>query len=206
MPADGKGSPAGRRPGPDDEVPPGDDLVRFAAEAGAEEAVRRLGHEAWLRLRSEEAGHLQGLLLDLAERRDRVTLLLSTGVCREGVIEVVGAGFVGLRCDDGGLCLLALASVAAVQPAPGVDLVGDRPTAPPESDLHGVLQELLSDQPTVALLVTGAALPVYGTLERLGTDMLVLRSGDGTVSYVPLQSLVELRLAPGGPAGSAPAG
>jgi len=38
-----------------------DDLRRFAARAEAEEAVRRIGQEAWLRLRTEESGHLGGL-------------------------------------------------------------------------------------------------------------------------------------------------
>ena len=80
----------------------------------AEEAVRRLGHEAWLRRRSEEAGHLQGLLTDLAERRDPIGVSLSSGDHRNGRVEMVGADLIGLRLEDGGLSLLSLDSIASL--------------------------------------------------------------------------------------------
>ena len=166
-------------------------LERFAAEAGAEEAVRRLGHEAWLRQRSEEASHLQGLLTDLAERRDSVGVSLSSGDHRNGHIEVVGTDFIGLRLGDGGLSLLALTSIAYLR------LVGDRPTPAGDTDLHGVLERLLSDQPHVTIVVAGSTAAQTGTLERLGKDLAMLRADDGSMLHVPLSALVEVRLSPG---------
>jgi len=172
-------------------------LERFAAEAGAEEAVRRLGHEAWLRQRSEEASHLQGLLTDLAERRDPVGVSLSSGDHRNGHIEVVGADFIGLRLGDGGLSLLALTSIAYLRLGTDTDLVGDRPTPVRDTDLHGVLERLLSDQPQVTIVVAGSTATQTGTLERLGQDLAMLRADDGSMLHVPLSSLVEVRLSPG---------
>ena len=63
-----------RDPEPEHHYPPDmsvDPLDRLAAEAGVDEAVRRLGHQAWLRRRAEESASLSGLLADLAERQGR---------------------------------------------------------------------------------------------------------------------------------------
>ena len=84
-----------------------DPLDRLAAEAGVDEAVRRLGHQAWLRRRAEESASLLGLLADLAERQDPVELLLVGGGRRHGRIETVGSDLVGLRLDDRRLALVA---------------------------------------------------------------------------------------------------
>ncbi len=182
---------------PDAPEPTLEELERFTAEAGAEEAVRRLGHEAWLRQRSEEAGHLQGLLTDLAERRDPVGVALSSGAHRNGHVEAIGADFIGLRLDDGGLSLLALTSIALVHLGPDTDLVGDRPTPIRDTNLHSVLERLLSDQPQVTIVVAGSTTAQTGTLERLGQDLMMLRSADGSMVHVPLPSLIEVRLSPG---------
>ena len=111
----------------------------------AEEAVPRLGHEAWLRRRSEEAGHLQGLLTDLAERRDPIGVSLSSGDHRNGRVEVVGADLIGLRLEDGGLSLLSLDSIASLHLGTDTDLVGDRSAPRRDTDMHGVLDQILSD-------------------------------------------------------------
>ena len=92
-----------RDPEPEHHYPPDmsvDPLDRLAAEAGVDEAVRRLGHQAWLRRRAEESASLSGLLADLAERQDPVELLLVGGGRRHGRIETVGSDLVGLRLDD----------------------------------------------------------------------------------------------------------
>ena len=168
-------------------------LERFTAE----EAVRRLGHEAWLRRRSEEAGHLQGLLTDLAERRDPIGVSLSSGDHRNGRVEVVGADLIGLRLEDGGLSLLSLDSIASLHLGTDTDLVGDRPAPRRDTDMHGVLDQILSDQPHVTIVVTGSTVAQTGTLERLGEDLVMLRSDDGSMVHVPLSALVEVRLSPG---------
>ena len=105
-----------------------EDLRRFAALADAEEAVRRLGQEAWLQIRTEESGLQAGLLVDLAERSDQVTLSLTTGMRRSGRIEALGRDLVALRLVSGELCLLRRDAITAIRPPPGgPDLVGDRP-------------------------------------------------------------------------------
>ena len=105
-----------------------EDLRRFAALADAEEAVRRLGQEAWLQIRTEESGLQAGLLVDLAERSDQVTLSLTTGMRRSGRIEALGRDLMTLRLVGGELCLLRRDAITAIRlPPGGPDLVGDRP-------------------------------------------------------------------------------
>ena len=70
---------------------------------------------------------LQGLLADLAERRDPIGVSLSSGDHRNGRVEVVGADLIGLRLEDGGLSLLSLDSIASLHLGTDTDLVGDRP-------------------------------------------------------------------------------
>jgi len=122
---------------------------------------------------------------------------LSSGAHRNGHIEVIGADFIGLRLDDGGLSLLALTSIAFVSLGPDTDLVGDRPTPIRDTNLHSVLERLLSDQPQVTIVVAGSTTAQTGTLERLGQDLMMLRSADGSMVHVPLPSLIEVRLSPG---------
>jgi len=122
-----------RDPEPEHHYPPDmsvDPLDRLAAEAGVDEAVRRLGHQAWLRRRAEESASLSGLLADLAERQDPVELLLVGGGRRHGRIETVGSDLVGLRLDDRRLALVTRRSLTAIRPDRGVPRPGRRPHRP----------------------------------------------------------------------------
>jgi hypothetical protein len=150
-----------------------------------------------MRRRSEEAGHLQGLLTDLAERRDPIGVSLSSGDHRNGRVEVVGADLIGLRLEDGGLSLLSLDSIASLHLGTDTDLVGDRLAPRRDTDMHGVLDQILSDQPHVTIVVTGSTVAQTGTLERLGEDLVMLRSDNGSMVHVPLSALVEVRISPG---------
>jgi hypothetical protein len=50
---------------------------------------------------------------------------------------------------------------------------------------------------TLTFLVLGSTVAQTGTLERLGKDLVMLRSDDGSMVDVPLSALVEVRLSPG---------
>ena len=157
-----------RDPEPEHHYPPDmsvDPLDRLAAEAGVDEAVRRLGHQAWLRRRAEESASLSGLLADLAERQDPVELLLVGGGRRHGRIETVGSDLVGLRLDDRRLALVTRRSLTAIRPDRGVP------------DLVGTL------------------IPVEGVLERLGRDVLLVREADGSATHLPFGAVVEVLVA-----------
>jgi hypothetical protein len=173
------------------------DLRRFAARAEAEEAVRRIGQEAWLRLRTEESGHLGGLLVDLAERSDQVTLSLTTGMRRSGRIEALGSNLVALRLTGGELCLLSRSAITAIRlPPGGPALVGDRPVgdAVDRLDLRSALDRLVAEQPAVRVTVDGSPDPVPGTLTRLGVDLLMVSCLDGSTVHIPLTAVVEIHL------------
>ena len=181
-------------------------LRRFAAEVDAEEAVRRLGQEAWHRLRTEEAAHFDGLLLDLAERAEPVSLTLVNDRRIGGRIEALGVDLVAMRLDDGGLSLVDRTTVTAVHLPPGApDLVGDRPTDGPDDgavgrsgprlDLHSALERLLVDRPVVRVWTRSSTVDLVGVLERVGIDLLVVAEPDGAMTHVPLAAVVEVRLA-----------
>ena len=188
-----------RDPGPEHHYPPDmsvDPLDRLAAEAGVDEAVRRLGHQAWLRRRAEESASLLGLLADLAERQDPVELLLVGGGRRHGHIETVGSDLVGLRLDDRRLALVARRALAAIRPDRGVpDLVGDRTVPRDGPNLRDVLDHLVADQPRVTITLVGTLIPVEGVLERLGRDVLLVREADGSATHLPFGAVVEVLVA-----------
>jgi len=171
---------------------------RFAAEVDAEEAVRRLGQEAWQRLQAEEAAHFDGLLLDLAERSDPMTLALANGRSVAGRIEALGRDLVAVRLDEGGLSLVDRGAMTAVRLPPGApDLVGDRPAdgAAFRLDLHDALERLLVDRPAVRIWTRPSDRDLAGVLERVGIDVLVVGEPDGSMVHVPLSAVVEVRLA-----------
>ena len=171
---------------------------RFAAEVDAEEAVRRLGQEAWQRLQAEEAAHFDGLLLDLAERSEPMTLTLADGRPVAGRIEALGRDLIAVRREEGGLSLIDRGSVTSVRlPPGGPDLVGDRPTdgAAFRLDLRTALERLLVDRPTVRVWTRPTATELTGVLERGGVDVLVVGGPDGSMVHVPLAAVVEIRLA-----------
>ena len=158
-----------RDPEPEHHYPPDmsvDPLDRLAAEAGVDEAVRRLGHQAWLRRRAEESASLSGLLADLAERHAPVELLLVGGGRRHGRIETVGS-----------------------------DLVGDRTVPRDGPNLRDVLDRLVADQPRVTITLVGTLIPVEGVLERLGRDVLLVREADGSATHLPFGAVVEVLVA-----------
>ncbi len=170
-----------------------DPLDRLAAEAGVDEAVRRLGHQAWLRRRAEESA---SLLADLAERLDPVEVLLVGGARRHGHIETVGTDLVGVRLDDRRLALVARRALAAIRPDRGVpDLVGDHTVHRDGPRLREVLDELVTDQPRVTVTLVGTIEPVDGVLERLGRDVLLVREADGTATHLPVGAVVEVLVA-----------
>lgn len=182
---------------------PSDSLDRLTAEAGAVEAVRRIGHEAWLRRRAEESAQLVGVLIDLAERRAPVGVSLVSGATRNGVIVMVGSDMIGVRLHDGRRAFIAADAIATVAPDPGVpDVVGDRVVddLPERPDLHSAIGDLVDEQPLVEVHPVGADQPVTGRLERLGLDVLAVRSTGqtgqtGPVTHVPLGAVVEVLVA-----------
>jgi hypothetical protein len=50
---------------------------------------------------------------------------------------------------------------------------------------------------TLTFLVLGSMVAQTGTLDRLGKNLVMLRSDDGSMVDVPLSALVEVRLSPG---------
>ncbi len=179
--------------------PMDESLKRLADDAITAEAVRQIGHEAWLFQRSAESSHLLGVLLDLAERNEPVTLLLASGTQRQGHVELVGRDVVGLRTSQGKRSLFALKHLSAVIPDPAApEIIGDRELTAEQADrlphFHTVLEELLEDPPLVAATMAGRQEPVIGSFIRLGLNVLVVRQADGSSVHIPVAALEEFAL------------
>ncbi|MDE0927401.1 MAG: hypothetical protein OSA06_01370 [Acidimicrobiales bacterium] len=179
--------------------PMDESLKRLADEAIAAEAVRQIGHEAWLYQRSAESSHLLGVLLDLAERNEPATLLLASGNKCQGHIELVGRDVVGVRTDQGRQSLFALKHLSAVIPHPAApEIIGDRELTTEQAEhlprFHTVLEDLLEDPPLVAATMAGQQEPVVGSFIRLGLNVLVIRQADGSSVHIPVSALEEFAL------------
>jgi hypothetical protein len=199
-----------RHPGADPPAPPtgpwvgpGDlaaRLERWAADARVGDAARRRAREHWLRHQATEAASLVGVLLDLGERAEPVTVQTLTGRRYPGVVRGVGSDFVAVESPPGAV-LVALRAVGSVRTLPGRPAtLGDRPLAGRATSeavpLADVLAGMAADREQVLLVPLPGAEPVGGTLESVGQDVAVVRTAGeqpGRI-YVPLRALGEVVL------------
>lgn len=165
-------------------------LDRWAADARADEAVAARTRERWLAQQATEEATFAGTLVALAERVERVVLLLAGGARRTGVVTAVGDDFCEVQ-DRGRTVLVALDAVASVQlherrgPASGSSAPGDR-------RLLGALALRCGDRPRVQVVTrTGEA--VGGTLTAVGEDVITLDlDGARGVVYVRAGAVAEV--------------
>lgn len=158
------------------------DLTDDHRVAAAAQARRR---EQWLRQQAAEEGTFGGVILDLAERRQPLVLDTITGRAVHGVINRVGADFVGLHTPGGQEALVPNRSVASIRPQPGGAVtVGDR-ARHDDATLHGVLTDRAAERPRVTLHTTATA-SVAGELRGVGQDLLLVECVPGDTTYVAL--------------------
>jgi hypothetical protein len=182
-----------------------DDLERWAAGARAQDAAEARIRERWLRQAAEEEASFAGLLVDLAEEGQPVSVTTVGGRRHHGPILAVGSDFVAVGGPEGRLTLVCTAAVAEVRPVAG----GRRPPAAsgrpssngPDSSgedlgvtLAEVLAQAVANRPRVGLMV--GEVTVVGELRAVGADVLTVRTdGQPTgVSYVTLASVSEVAL------------
>ena len=171
-------------------------LARWAAEASADAAAESRARERWLRQAAEEEASFAGVMLDLAERRAPVVIGGRAGRRHRGVVRAVGSDFVGMKLADGTDVLLSLAGIASVRPEPrAVPAPGDRPVTV-DIGLAEALAAVAEDRPRVLVVTMADADGLAGELRAVGRDVLTLRldGADRTPAYVPVASVVELRL------------
>jgi hypothetical protein len=123
-----------------------------------------------MRQQATESATLAGALLDLAERRESVTIHTAFA-SHEGQLVAATRQLGALRLADGGAALIALPAITAVSPLPAWP-VGEREPAL-DLDLADVLAALAADRPSVCLELDGGK-RIVGVLEAVGTELVAL--------------------------------
>ncbi len=169
-------------------------LGRLTDETRADEAARVRSREHWLRRQADEDASLTGVLVDLAERGDRVVLSTVARRRHRGWLLAVGDDFCLVRAETGTEVLVSHRGLATVRAEPGGRSPrGDRAVVT-ASTLVDQLVALGADRPRVLVAPLVADDAVVGTLVSVGHDVLAVRldGAERSVVYVPLDSLAEV--------------
>jgi hypothetical protein len=169
-------------------------LARWAADARADDAVAARARQQWLRRQAEEDATTAGLLVDLAERGEPVSLALRGGRECRGVVVTVGTDFCAVRRPSDDDALVPFAALAAIR----VDGTRTAMTARRSGvvlRLSDALAALVPERPDI-LVATDGNEPWRGELRAVGWDVLSMRVDElGPRSlHVPLAAIVEVVL------------
>ena len=171
----------------------GDSLEAMLADAVAAEAARERSADRLLRQAAAEEATFAGVLVDLAERGERVAVRTAGGRVHRGVVRAVGLDFVVVQPEagdgDGPPVFVRLAAVTSVRtedtPA---DVTGNR-RPPLAASLAAVLGGLAPDRPHVQVGIAGEGAYISGELVSAGFDVLVLRQ---PTTVVPIEAIIEV--------------
>ena len=142
---------------------------------------------------SGEEGTLLGVLADLAERGTAVALHTRAARSLRSSVRFLArlrSGLLGPQGDPTYVPLRGADRRPDLKPARAS--VGDRSDRWGTS-LHAALTELAIDRPTVALYTVGGD-RIPGRLWTVGRDLVAVRGGTGTESYVPLGAVNDVAL------------
>lgn len=182
-----------------------ENLEALLADAVAAEAAHQRSADRLLRQAAAEEATFAGVLVDLAERGDRVAVRTAAGRVHRGVLRAVGRDFAVVQPDGRAgssgdsrppvfVRLAAVTSVGTVDAPTGatgaIGATGDR-RPPLEASLAAVLGGLAPDRPQVQVGVAGDSAFVAGELVSAGFDVVVLRR---PAAVVPVAAITEIVL------------
>lgn len=180
------------------DTPGEEEFHRFVAEARTDLAARERARERWLRVQAEESATFVGVLLDLTESGQPVTLTTTMGRRLAGRIVAIGADFVMLEplSPSEGLerTFVAMHAIGTVS-SPGRQRAGDRHEEDaPQGTLQEALAELAPDRPHLVVRSLTGEEVAAGELRSVGRDVAMITSeGRGTgFTYLRLSSAAEL--------------
>ena len=172
-------------------------LDAWLADARVEGSADARAEERWLRAAADADATFAGVLLDLAERGVGIAVATVAGRRLHGVVQVIGADFIGVRGPSGQEVLVALAAIASVRTAPAVGVSAGERVVTTDLRLSDVLGELAVERARVQLVVLDAKDVVTGELRSVGQDVVTVRTdGEATATaYVRTGALAEVVLA-----------
>ena len=179
-------------------------LGRWASGRAAADAATARARERWLGQEASESATLTGVLVDLAERGETVTVATRSGQWT-GRVTGVGRDFCVVAAAAATIVALpAVVSVSAGRVRPGggagpgrtggapggADVAGDR-AGPLDLDLESVMALLASERSPVRLVLAGGS-AVVGTLWGSGDGIVACRpDGPGRPSVTVVTAAVE---------------
>ena len=167
-------------------------MARLVAEQRAEDAAKARIRERALRTSATTDATLAGIVVDLAEREETVSVRTTAGRSVTGRVLAVARDAVAVEAGPV-TTYIPLGAIAVVRsPAGRVEPSGSRSL--PQVSLAALLAALAPERPTVAVAVEGDPTLWRGELRAVGADTLTLRvAGDPpTTAYIPLDQLSEL--------------
>lgn len=178
------------------------EISRLSDETRGADAARSRSRAHWLRRQSEEQATLAGVLVDLAERADRVVLTTASGRRHRGWLRSVAADFCVLYAETGQQVVVTFAALTSVRCEPGRPAAGGDRDVVSRLTLADHLAALGDLDTRVSVTTTAPGETLGGVLRSVGRDVLVvgLDGDDRSVVYVPVASVAEVSL----PAGSLP--
>jgi hypothetical protein len=164
------------------------DLVRLLGDERAADAARARARERNLHASALTDATLAGVLLDAAERGDRLSVHTVFGRALSGHVALVAQDGIVLEGPLGTsyLPFEGIATFRRPSSRPIVEPTGDR--RPPRlATIAALLAELAAERPRVAVAVMGERVLVSGELRAVGADVLTITSADGPVHIAARQ-------------------
>jgi hypothetical protein len=167
-------------------------LEAWVADGAADASVEGRRRERWLRVQADEEATVVGVLVDLAERGDRVSVATRSGRRHRGLVRLVGQDFVVLVTEQRSTVLVRVDAIAQVRTAPGsTPVTGDRALAL-DVGWSDALRVLAAEREVVLAVASGGE-PCTGQLRAVGADVATLRlDGDGARAHLPLAAIDEI--------------
>ncbi len=143
----------------------------------------------WRARVDQESMTLRGALRAAAESGASARCVMLSGSVRHGVIGAVGLDVVELHARGGQRVLLALNRLRSVR-FPGTRLLASDVEASP-STLRSCLVALAEERADVRLVLDGGS-DEQGTIVTCGIDVVVLRTSERDLVYVPVSGVGEV--------------
>jgi hypothetical protein len=171
-------------------------LERWAADARVDEHADRRSRERWLEQAATGDATFAGVLIDLAERGQRVQLALATGRRVVGTVDGLGADFVAVRAVPRGDVLVPFGAIDQVAALDDASLAAERAVAT-DLRLADVLGAMATERERVRVVGRDPASTVAGVLRHGGLDVVTIRTDatPATTVAIPVAALSEVLLA-----------
>ncbi len=152
-------------------------LARLVSDSRAEEAARQRIRTRNLRAAALTDATFAGVIVDLAERGEVVSIRTAHGRTLTGRVVLTARDAIAVETGAAGTTYVRLDGVTSVRRMPGVR--ADPPSGgrcpPRQTSLAALLAELAQERPRVTVALQGEPSLVVGELRGAGVDVLTLR-------------------------------